>query len=397
MLRVKLLSAAWVVPVARAPIRHGRVAIDGDRIAWVGAAGEPGEPPGEVRDLGAGVLLPGLVNAHCHLELSGLAGAIPAGVGFSAWVTALVAARAAAAPAALEAAATAAIDGLAGTGTVAIGDVSNALGHLPALGRSSVDAVVFYEQIGWDPARADAIADAARDRLDALRPWLPANVEVRLAAHAPHSVSAPLFRRLVRADLGALHLAESPDESAFLRNGNGDWGAFLRSRVGEIAWNPPAVSPVAYVDGLGVLQPGLLAAHCVHVDADDRARLARSGTAVVVCPRSNRTIGVGLPPVAALRAAGVPLALGTDSLASAPSLDLAEEMAALQRELPGLEPAFIVHMATAGGARALGRPQLGTLDPGRRAALAFAPADASLRSPEAFLTSGEARVRRVSA
>lgn len=386
-----------MVPVSRPPLRHGRVAVDAGRIAWVGAAGDAGEPAGEVQDLGSGVLLPGLVNAHCHLELSGLAGAIPPGIGFSAWVTALVAARAAAAPEALEAAATAAIDGLAGTGTVAIGDVSNALAHLPALGRSSVDAVVFYEQIGWDPARADAIADAARDRLAALRPSLPSNVEVRLAAHAPHSVSAPLFRRLRGEGLGALHLAESPDESAFLVDGDGDWGAFLRSRVGSIPWDPPRQSPVAYVDGLGVLVPGLLAAHCVHVDAADRERLARSGTAVAVCPRSNRTIGVGLPPVEELRAAGVTLALGTDSLASSPSLDLAEEMAALQRELPGLEPAFIVHMATAGGARALGRPQLGALEPGRRAALAFAPAEASLASPEAFLTSGEARVRRVDA
>ncbi len=386
-----------MVPVARPPLRNGRVAVDGGRIAWVGAPGEPGEPAGEVQDLGAGVLLPGLVNAHCHLELSGLAGAIPPGSGFSAWVTALVAARAAAAPESLDAAATAAIEGLAGTGTVAIGDVSNALAHLPALGRSSVDAIVFYEQIGWDPARADAIADAARDRVAALRPSLPANVEVRLAAHAPHSVSAPLFRRLVAERLGALHLAESPDESAFLIDGDGDWGAFLGSRVGTVAWTPPRQSPVAYVDSLGVLAPGLLAAHCVHVDAADRRRLAQSGTAVAVCPRSNRTIGVGLPPVEELRAAGVRLALGTDSLASSPSLDLAEEMAALQRELPRLEPAFIVHMATAGGARALGRPQLGTLEPGRRAALAFAPADASLTSPEAFLTSGEARVRRVDA
>lgn len=395
---MKLFSAGWVVPVVRPAIRDGRVAVENGRIAWVGAAGDPGEPAGDVEELGPGVLLPGLVNAHCHLELSALAGRVPGGAGFSAWVTALVETRFGVPQDVADAAAAAAIETLERTGTVAVGDVSNTLAHLPALGRSRLEAVVFFEQIGWDPSKAEAIASGAMARLAALtQAGLAPNVAVKLAAHAPHSVSAPLFQRLSAAGLAALHLAESPDESAFLRSGNGAWGGFLRSRVGDVPFTPPGLSPVAYVESLGVLHPGLLAAHCVHVDADDRGRLARSGTAVAVCPRSNRTIGVGLPPVLELREAGVPLALGTDSLASAPSLELVDDMAALQRELPGLDPAFIVHMATAGGARALGRPGLGSLAPGQRAALAFAPGERTLAAPEAFLTSGEARTRRVAA
>jgi cytosine/adenosine deaminase-related metal-dependent hydrolase len=371
------------------------VAVEDGRIAWVGSYADATAPAGEIVDLGNGVLLPGLINAHCHLELSGLAGRVAAGRGFSAWVSDLVKTRAVLAPPEAEAATEAAIATLERTGTVAVGDVSNTLAHLPALGRSTLDAVVFFEQIGWDPAKADAIADAAVGRLAELAATLPRNVELRLAAHAPHSVSAPLLRRLAVHGLGAIHLAESPDESVFLRIGNGAWGTFLRERVGDIPWKPPGSSPVEYVEELGVLKPGLVAAHCVQVDATDRELLRDAGAAVVVCPRSNRAIGVGLPPVAALHALGVPLALGTDSLASAATLDLVDDMAALRRELPELPPALIVEMATAGGAKALGRPELGTLEPGKRAVFAYARAEPGLEAPLEFLTSGEARTRRV--
>jgi len=381
------------VPVARPPLRRGCVAVDGGRVAWLGALDASERPAGRVEELGEGVLLPGLVNAHCHLELSGLAGRVASGGGFTAWVAALVEARAALSPESADEAASRAIATLERTGTVAVGDVSNGLAHLERLGESRLDAVVFFEQLGWDPAKAGAIAAAADAQLAALAAaGVASNVELRLAAHAPHSVSAALFRELLqRGGPAALHLAESPEETRFLRDGNGDWSHFLRSRVGKIAFSPPGVSPVAYVDGLGVLGPGLVAAHCVHVDATDRSRLLRSGTSVVVCPRSNRGLGVGIPPVPELLADGVNVALGTDSLASAPSLELADDMVALQREFPVLDPAVIVRLATEGGARALGRPQLGTIAVGKRAALAFARADGALDDPLPFLVSGAAR------
>ncbi len=367
--------------------------MDGARVVWAGPLDASDRPVGPVEELGEGVLLPGLVNAHCHLELSALAGRIAAGRGFTAWVADLVEARASLPPDLVDGAAVQAIATLERTGTVAVGDVSNGLAHLGRLGASRLDAVVFFEQLGWDPAEAEAIAAAADARLAALAAGgLARNVELRLAAHAPHSVSAALFRQLLeRGGPAALHLAESADETRFLCDGKGAWSQFLRERVGEIAFSPPGVSPVAYVDALGVLKPGLLAAHCVHVDAADRARLLRSGAVVVVCPRSNRSLGVGIPPVPELLADGVGVALGTDSLASAPSLELADEMVALQREFPALDPAVIVRLATEGGARALGRPHLGTIAAGKRAAFAFARADGPLDDPLRFLVSGAAR------
>jgi aminodeoxyfutalosine deaminase len=395
---LRTLTASWVVPVDRPPLRDGRVAVRDGRIAWVGQPGEPGEPPWPVRDLGTGVLLPGLVNAHCHLELSHLKGALHGERGFVAWVEELVSARARATGAEIREAVALAIVQLESTGTVAVADVSNALAHLDLLEASGLSAVVFFELLAWEPERAGAVLEGA-DRTVAQAVPASLRSRVRLAAHAPHSVSPALLAGLVqRGGPAAIHLAESAAEGRFLSAGNGEWAGFLERRgLGHVDFRPPGTTPVRYLNAVGALRRGMLAAHCVHVDGADRELLARRGVYVAVCPRSNRALGVGLPPVPELRRADVKLCLGTDSLASAPSLDLAEDMSALHREFPDLAPAVIVDMATRGGAEALGLSDLGTLAPGRRAALCFAPAPRAPEDPLAFLVSGQARIARVPA
>ena len=394
---MEILTASWVVPVAGAPLRDGRVAVGDGRIAWVGRAGDAGEPKAPVRDLGPAILLPGLVNAHCHLELSHLAGRVPFGGGFVAWVEALVAARGSDDEASVRARAAQAIRDLEDRGTVAVGDVSNSLVHLDLLGASRLSAVVFFELLAWDPARAAATLDWADRRLAGLDGTLAPNVRVRLAAHGPHTVSPPLFAGLVaRGGPAAMHLAESPDESHFLATGSGAWPGFLERRgLGHVGFTPPGLSPVRYVDGLGALPRGLVAAHAVQVDAADRQRLAGRGVHVALCPRSNRNLGVGTAPVPELLAAGVGLCLGTDSLASVDSLDVLEDARLLHRQFPDLDPAVIVRMATLGGAEALGFADLGAIARGRRAALAWAPAPAAVDDPCRYLLSGDARLRRV--
>jgi cytosine/adenosine deaminase-related metal-dependent hydrolase len=390
-----ILRAGWVLPVDSPPLRDGAVATEGGRVAWVGPAADA--PPGETRDLGPGVLLPGLVNGHCHLELSHLAGGLAGARGFVSWVEALVAARGDATATGVRAAAEAGIAELEATGTVAVGDVSNALAHLDLLAASSLRARVFFELIGWDPAAADRVMDAAHARLGALN--LPDSITVSLAAHAPHSVSADLFAAMVEAGgVAALHLAESPHERRFLDGGDAEWSAFLASRgLGHVAFRPPRTSPVRYVDALGVLRPGLLAAHGVQVDEADCALLAARGAVVVLCPRSNEALGVGLAPVPELRAAGVRMCLGTDSLASVPTLDLWDDVLALRRAFPSLEPEWLVRAATRGGAEALGYDDLGRIAPGAAAAFAFAEGPARMAEPLAFLLSGQARLRGVRA
>jgi cytosine/adenosine deaminase-related metal-dependent hydrolase len=259
--------------------------------------------------------------------------------------------------------------------------------------------VVFLELLAWDPARAAATLEWADGRLAALVGTLAPSVRLRLAAHAPYSVSPALFAGLVaRGGPGAMHLAESPAESQFLATGDGDWPGFLERRgLGHVAFDPPGLSPVGYADGLGALRPGLVAAHGVQVDGSDRAVLARRGVFVALCPRSNRNLGVGTAPVPKLLAAGVRLCLGTDSLASVESLDVLEDAVLLHQQFPDLDPAAILRMATLGGAEALGLPDLGAIVPGRRAALAFAPSAKPPEDPHRYLLSGEARLERIDA
>jgi aminodeoxyfutalosine deaminase len=372
---------------------EGRVAVEGGRVSWVGRAGDPGEPRGRVHDLGPGVLMPGLVNAHCHLELSHLGGlAERAPAGFVPWVESLMAQRGLTGPDEVRAATRRAIRQLESTGTVAVGDVSNGLAHLDLLEESHLHAVVFYELLGWDPARAETILAAASDVMTiAARPEL--RTRVKIAAHAPYSVSPELLAGIVRrGGPAAMHLAESPDETRFLAQGDGEWRSFLDRRgLGHVPFAAPGVSPIVHVDEMGGLREGMVAAHCVQVDESDCALLAKRGAHVAICPRSNRSLRVGMAPVRRLLDAGVRLCLGTDSLASAPTLDLMADMALLQSQFPELAPGVIVRMATLGGAEALGLPELGAIEPGRSADLAFVPASASPPDPLRFLTSGAAQ------
>jgi cytosine/adenosine deaminase-related metal-dependent hydrolase len=375
-------------------------------VVWRGGAGDPGRPDGELRDLGEGVLLPGLVNAHCHLELSHLsrlgerppsAAAAFAPGGFVSWVEAVVASRGRHPEPEIVASARKAIAALEAAGTAALGDVSNTLAHLDALRDSALHAVVFLELLAWDPSRASAtLAWADRlvaERRASLRPGL----ELRLAAHAPHTVSPELLRELARrGGPAAIHLAESREEAEFLRGGTGPWPEFLAARgLGQVPFTAAGATPVAYCDRLGVLHPRLVAAHGVQVDAADRGVLRERGVHVVLCPRSNERLGVGRADVPALLEAGVPLALGSDSLASAPSLDVLDDAVALHRQFPALAKPAVLGMATLGGAQALGFSELGAIEPGRLARLAYAPARRPPADPETFLLSGEARLEPV--
>jgi aminodeoxyfutalosine deaminase len=391
---MQILSASWVVPVAAPPLAGGRVAVNDGRVHWVGRAGAAGQPEGEVVDLGDGVLLPGLVNAHCHLELSHLAGAVDTSRGFVSWVEEVVEKRLVTDEKDVRAGARRGISQLESTGTVAVGDVSNALKHLDLLEESSLRALVFHELLSWDPGKAILLL-AASDKITQLSKGQRIRTQVRVAAHAPHSVSPPLMKGIMeRGGPFAIHLAESPVETEFLATGGGEWAAFLARRgAGRVRFTAPGLSPTRYLDSVGALRSGMVAAHCVHCDEADRALLAERGVFAVMCPRSNAALGVGTADVPALLAAGVKLALGTDSLAGVETLDLLAEAAALQRAFPSLDPAAIVRMATLGGAEALGFKDLGVIAPGKSAALAFAPGGSDITDPLAFLTSGHAQAR----
>lgn len=327
-----------------------------------------------------GVLLPGLVNAHTHLELAFLAGAVPGGQGVIAWTRALVARLGEASAGAVVVVDQAAREAAArarALGAAAIGDVGNGTSGWRALADIELAGVFFHELVGSREARTgDALADAAAER-EAVPPHArPARVPAVPAAHAPYSTGPDLMRRIFTraAELGlptSIHLAEDPDELSLLRDGGGGWPPVLRAMGVPPEDRTPGMAPCAYLDTLGAFATGCppLLVHMVHASPDDRQRAREAGATVVLCPRSNLHIGGRLPDARAMLDEGVPLALGTDSLASAPDLSLWAEINVLVEAFPDVPASAWLHAATAGGARALGLSRLGALLPGKRPGL----------------------------
>jgi cytosine/adenosine deaminase-related metal-dependent hydrolase len=162
---------------------------------------------------------------------------------------------------------------------------------------------------------------------------------------------------------------------SLLQDGSGPLAALFDERgFRGPEWRPPGLTPVEHLDRLGVLSSLTLAVHCVHLRRGDHSLLQARRATVVVCARSNERLGVGSAPLLELLREGVPVALGTDSLASSPDLDLFAEIVALRRIYPSLKPAAILRMATVNGARALGlADRLGTIEAGKLAQLLVVP------------------------
>lgn len=378
--------AQWVLPIAGPPIRDGWVATESGRIAGIGA-GETGSGRSGL------AILPGLINAHTHLELSWMAGRVAPSASMGGWIRNLMALRRNAAPPEeiQRQAAVAAIADARSRGTVAFGDVGNSLVAADALADAGLPAVLFHELIGFGPADARARArEAARRVLQTVRP----PVRPGLAPHAPYSVSAELFRAIVdEADAhrlpSSVHLGESRDEVEFLMTGRGDIADTLKHLgAWNDAWSPPGVDPAEYLDTLGVLTPGLLVVHATQLQRPALARLAARGCVIVSCPRSNRWVGAGDPPLDDFYACGAAVAFGTDSLASAPDLDMFAELAAA-RAVSGVPAATLLDSATLTAARALGLDaDLGSIAVGKRAALVAVRVPADVADVEEYLVGG---------
>lgn len=377
---MRLVSARWVLPMVTPPLPDGAVLLADDdaTIAAVGARADLRRAHPAVPETRAeGALLPGLVNAHAHLELSALAGQVPGGDGVVAWTRRLMGRVAEVNDDQRHRAAEEAARGAAAHGTAAIGDVGNGVAGWRALGRAGLSGVFFHELVGSREARTgDALGDATRERAAVAQRDRPAEVAAVPAPHAPYSVGPDLLRRIFAAAAAAgrascIHLAEDPDEIRLLRDGTGAWPPILDALGVPPGSRTPRARPVEYMEQVGAFtgpHPPLLV-HMVHADDDDRRRARHAGATVVLCPRSNVHIGGQLPDVAAFVREGVALAIGTDSLASAPDLSPWAEIATLAGRFPDIAPRVWLHAATAGGAAALGLARLGALAPGMRPGL----------------------------
>jgi cytosine/adenosine deaminase-related metal-dependent hydrolase len=281
-------------------------------------------------------------------------------------------------------------------GVVLVGDVSNSLRTPAILARAGLGGVVFHELLGFnvaDPAGVVRAAWASVTKAAEAVADAPRRVTVTVAAHAPYSVAPALFTEIARAHQAgplAVHLGESNEEMQFLRSGEGPIRQMLETfGVWTSSWQVPDCDPVTYMSRVGYLQRGMLAVHGVHLDDAALERLASAGAVLVTCPRSNVWVGGGVPRIGHFYATGVPVAIGTDSLASVATLSVFDELAELRRLAPEIAAGRLLDSATRVGAEALGFGRdYGTIAPGKRAALVAVDVPEDEPDVEEYLVSG---------
>jgi cytosine/adenosine deaminase-related metal-dependent hydrolase len=384
------LSARWIIPVEGPPLQRGTLTIRGDRVTAL-------EPRGSRRpdvDVGKAAILPGLVNAHTHLDLSDLQGKVPPGPDFTGWLRAVIRHRRQRSEEETAQAVRAGLREAVSFGTTLVGDIAGGGSSWNLLSAAPLRAVVFYELLGLPRSRArKAWADA--------RAWLNGHkgtptCKPGLSPHAPYSVRAALFR--IAGQFGrargmplAVHLAESLDEIELVAHQSGPFVGFL-SEMG--AWDPNGL--VRDVDSLLKTyqdNPNLLLVHANYLGPG--SSLPR-GAAVVYCPRTHAAFGHPPHPVEDFLAAGRRVALGTDGLASNPDLNLLAEARFLHERHPAISAAAIIRMATLSGAEALGwEHETGSLTPGKSADLVVVPLEGGRDDPHEQLLRSSFQVSAV--
>jgi cytosine/adenosine deaminase-related metal-dependent hydrolase len=306
------------------------------------------------------VLLPSMVNGHAHLELAVLEEAAPAEAGsrpagaFPDWIRALLdrlgtwrAAVGADWEARMVAAGRKALAAQYESGVDTVIDVGNSTASAAIGANGPVRTRFFIEMLGLSGA-------SQKEALQRLARHIPA--ELACTPHAPYSCGPELLQALKKRARVAgrpltIHAAESAAEVEFLRHGTGPFRSFLAERgVLDDSFEVPGCGAVQYLDRLGLLDRQTLCVHCVHLVDEEITMLAARGSALCLCPGSNRHLSVGKAPVEKLLAAGIPLLLGTDSAASNPMLSMWREMRLLREDHPGLHPGRVLAMAAGTGA-----------------------------------------------
>jgi cytosine/adenosine deaminase-related metal-dependent hydrolase len=377
---MKIYAASHLLPVSSPPIEGGAMAVEDGRIVAVGTRSEIAAlHSGPVTEYPGCVIMPGLVNAHSHLELTHFPSwKIRKGIDYSPrtyidWIIQVVKIRRTLTRRELEQSVLEGIRISLESGTTAVGEILSDTNLLPLYQCSRLGGRIYLEAIGQAPAHCEKILSAISESVagsweGGLRPGV--------SPHTAHTLSPALLsavRELAdRYSLPqAIHLAESRDELDFLFDSSGpiaeilypfiDWKEYLPS--------PRRTTPAGYLDGLGLLRPGTTAVHCVHLSPAEVELLKTRGVAVVLCPRSNDKLDVGKAPARRLKKAGIPLALGTDSLASNDSLSLFDEARFLIQQFPeDFTHAEALRMATLSGASVIGVARdIGSLEKGKQA------------------------------
>jgi 5-methylthioadenosine/S-adenosylhomocysteine deaminase len=336
------------------------------------------------RDFPGAAIVPGFVNVHTHLELTGFAGQVEDD-DFAAWIRRLRELKDRCGTEEYLAAARRGLADCWASGVTTIADTGDRGVVIRALAECGGSGIAYQEVFGPHPDQARESLDGLRTRVAELRRFESSRVRLGVSPHAPYTVSGPLYRgvgELARTEglPVAVHLAESPAETQLLRAADGPFAEAWRRR-GIPLPALPGRSPVAWLAEHGVLGERTLCIHVVQVDREDVARLAAAGVAVAHCPLSNLRHGHGSAPLGSLLAAGLRIGLGTDSVVSVNRLDLLAEARAA-RTLGALSSERALALVTLDGARALGlADEVGSLAPGKWGDLAIVRARDSQEAP----------------
>lgn len=352
-----ILKARYVLASPDKVIDNGAVVINGDRInstASFEALNE--DQKSEVIDFGNAAILPGLVNAHVHLELTNLHGLIIADKSLISWIERLIRAKSGWKKPDYISAIENGIQQSLESGTTTVADITNSGYSIDVLRNSSIRKLVFAEIISFDSSKAASSIEMAMARFkdinqDALSGY-------GISPHAPYTVSFELYKECARiANLPlCTHIAETLEEIDFLTKGNGPFVDLLKKfRMLRDSWKPHGLRPVKYLEETGILRNSPLLIHCNYISDDEISLIQRVGSNVVFCPRSHRYFGHHHKdhPFRKLLDKGINVAIGTDSLASNDSLSMLDEMKFIYNNVPDISPDTIVSMGTTNGASAL--------------------------------------------
>ncbi len=365
-----IYEADWICPVSSPPIPNGSLAVENGRIAKAG--------PGDRVAFPGCAIIPGFVNAHTHLELTILRGYLDK-LPFTDWIPRLTHAKYnILSRADMLASARLGVVEMLRSGVTCVGEVMDLGTAWEAMREFGLQGIAYQEVFG--PAESQAMEAMAglREKIKTCRRDESETLRVGVSPHAPYTVSARLYRdvnELVRREDLRLttHIAESEAEGAFVRWGGGIFAERWTAR--GIPVEPPGCSPLAYLDRLGLLRPETLIVHAVDLEDEDFEILRDKQPALAHCPKSNAKLAHGIAQLPRIRETGIPLGLGTDSVASNNVVDMFEEMRAAvfqqrgqTKRFDSLDADIVFRMATLGGAECLGLAhQLGSLEVGKRA------------------------------
>lgn len=382
-----IFEAGWICPASSPPICNGWISVNNGKISGLGplplgASSREAASEGSHRIRFPGcAIIPGFVNAHTHIELTVLRGFLE-DLPFTTWIPRLTRTKyqELTRDEMLLSARLGAIEMLA-AGVTCIGEVMDLGTGWEAMREFALQGIAYQEIFGpADAQMAEELAGLQR-KIETYRHDDTETRRVGVSPHAPYTVSSKLYQAVndyaQREGLRlATHVGESAEEGLLIRHGAGAFAERLRER--GIPVTPQGCSPIAYLHRLGLLHPATLLIHAVDVEDSDFELLGQARPAIAHCAKSNAKLAHGIARIAEMKEAGLPIALGTDSVASNNVVDMFEEMrlAIFQQRgrtqrLDALNAETVFRMATLGGAECLGLAgHLGSLEPGKRADLA---------------------------